>query len=300
MNAEPQIKSSLKENIVSLPYTSAYSFRYYSDHGWISDGHNDKYVKQLKNGINPKLVKENQSIYISTDLIDRFFEEIAPQIDVPYKLISGRTDRGVDDELSRKITPNLIHWYTHNNMSHHPKVTTIPIGLQNLHWRVDNHPQSDVRNIIQVANEDIDVDKDILVSFRIETNARDRQPCFDYFNQLGDFVTLRQNFEEWRADYDFILDYFRTVRRHKFVVCPFGNAYDCHRNWEVFALGSIPIIKRHRSMEEFYDMPAWFVDDWSEVDLESIQNKYTEMRDLWDTYNHEKIYFEYWRKRIFE
>ncbi len=300
MNAETLEKNQLKNDIVSLPYISAYTFRYYCDHGWMSGGRNNKYIDQLQNGINPDQVKDGHVIYITTELLDRFFEEIDPKINARYKLISGLNDRGVNDLLSNKISKNIIHWYTHNNISQHPLVSTIPMGFQNLHWRMDNHPQSDIRNIINVANENIAVEKDILVSFRIETNPRDRQPCFDYFDGLGDTVTRRQNFEEQRTDKNFLIDFFREIRRHKFVVCPYGNAFDCHRNWESFALGGIPIIMRHKSMEAFYDMPAWFVDDWSDVTRYSMNEKYGEMRSNWNSFNHDKIYFEYWRKLIFE
>ncbi|MDF1695936.1 MAG: hypothetical protein P1U56_08900 [Saprospiraceae bacterium] len=292
-------KEVLKDDIVSLPYISAYTFRYYADHGWMSGGRNDKYILQLPNGIKAECVKEGDVIYVTTELLDRFFDEVDPNIDSSYILISGLNDRGVNDLLSNKISDKIIHWYTHNNVSNHPKVSTIPMGFQNLHWRMDDHPQSDVRNIISAVNEDIEVVKDILVSFRIETNPKDRQPCFDYFNSLGPWVTQRQNFEEQRTDKEFVMDFFREIRRHKFVVCPFGNAFDCHRNWETFALGGIPIIMKHKSMESFYDMPAWFVEDWSEVTKDSMNEKYHEMKKKWNQYNHEKIYFEYWKKQVF-
>lgn len=300
MKSEASGNSVVRNDIVSLPYISAYTFRYFSDHGWMSGGRNNKYISQLQNTIDPKQVYEGQVIYVTTELLDRFFEEVDPKINVRYKLISGLNDRGVDDWLSDKISKNIIHWYTHNNVSDHPQVSTIPMGFQNLHWRIDDHPQSDIRNIDQIASEEVAVDKDILVSFRIETNPTDRQPCFDYFEELGNIVTQRQNFEEYRADKKFVMDYFKEIRRHKFVVCPYGNAYDCHRNWETFALGGIPIIKKHKSMEAFYDMPAWFVDEWSDVTKYNLEKKYAEMKSNWDTYNHDKIYFEYWRKLIFE
>lgn len=296
---KPKVQT-LKNDIVSLPYISAYTFRYYCHHGWMSGGRNNTYIDQLPNGIDPCKVEEGQVLYVTTELLDRFFAEIDPLIGVRYKLISGLNDRGVNNLLSNKISEKIIRWYTHNNVSDHPRVTTIPMGFQNLHWRMDDHPQSDVRNIRKVKDEDLHVEKDILLSFRIETNIKDRQPCFDYFSELRDIVTFRQNFEEYRTDKAFVMDFFREIRKHKFVICPYGNAFDCHRNWETFALGGIPIIRKHKSMEAFYDMPAWFVEDWTDVYRESMEAKYKEMRENWSTYNHEKVYFEYWRKLIFE
>jgi len=293
-------QKELKDNIVSLPYISAYTFRYYADHGWMSGGRNDTYIRQLPNGITPAKVKKGDIIYVTTELLDHFFAAVEPKIQEPYILISGLNDRGVDNNLTDNISEKLIHWYSHNNVSDHPKVSSIPMGFQNLHWRMEDHPQSDIRNIVKVKNEPINVEKDLLLSFRIETNPKDRQPCFDYFQGYKEIVTFRQNFEEYRTDLEFVTDFFREIRRHKFVICPFGNAPDCHRNWETFALGGIPIIKKHRSMQAFYDMPAWFVDDWSDVNEKSMNAKYAEMKSKWSDYNHKKIYFDYWKELIYD
>ena len=53
-------------------------------------------------------------------------------------------------------------------------------------------------------------------------------------------------------------------------------------------------------MEEFYDMPIWFVDDWTEVTKENIDNKYKEMLDNYNNqvYNMDKLWFKYWRDLI--
>ena len=50
------------------------------------------------------------------------------------------------------------------------------------------------------------------------------------------------------------------------MICPRGNAIDCHRNWEVLLMRRVPIMKRHPYLEElFKDYPVLFVDKYSEV-----------------------------------
>ena len=50
------------------------------------------------------------------------------------------------------------------------------------------------------------------------------------------------------------------------MICPRGNAIDCHRNWEVIYMRRVPIMKRHPYLEElFKDYPVLFVDKYSEV-----------------------------------
>ena len=52
-------------------------------------------------------------------------------------------------------------------------------------------------------------------------------------------------------------------------------------------------------MEEFYDMPAWFVDDWEEVTEANIDKQYNYIIDNYDSFNHKKQKFEYWKEKIF-
>jgi len=288
----------LAANIVSLPYISAYTFRYFADHGWLFSYGHSRFISALPNGIDVDKVRDGDVIFITTNLIERFFLEVDPKLRVRYTLISGHTDRGVDQRLARMISPNVIHWYTHNNTSSHERISTIPLGLLNLHWRFDGHPQSDINLITAVSSEDITPTKDILVSFSVKTNPQDRLPCYQYFSAQHDIVTLRPFDNDNGVKRDFVTEYFREIRRHKFVVCPFGNGFDCHRNWETFSLGGIPIIKKHKSMETFYDMPAWFVDDWSDVDKYSLDNMHDYMMANWASYNHDKKYFDYWQRRL--
>jgi hypothetical protein len=50
------------------------------------------------------------------------------------------------------------------------------------------------------------------------------------------------------------------------MICPRGNAIDCHRNWEVIYMRRVPIMKKHPYLQELYkDYPVLFVDDYSEV-----------------------------------
>jgi hypothetical protein len=131
----------------------------------------------------------------------------------------------------------------------------------------------------------------------METNPKDREPCYRYF-QNKSFVNIRDFTQENRKDEQFVKDYFREIRKHKFILCPFGNGFDCHRMWETWALGSFPIIKKHKSMENFYDLPAWFVDDWDEVTEETIDVMYDSIVE--NESSLEKNTFEYWENLILE
>jgi hypothetical protein len=230
----------------------------------MSPGDNNQYITQLRNGIFPDEVKDGDVLYVVTEYIDRFFKEKAPHIKATYTLVTSRCDQGTTPEHEKYLDqfPNLDRWFSHNNTS--DRIHTIPLGLQNKHWKIKNHPQSDNELITECRYDLPKFTENILLTFQIHTNKSERQKCYEYFKGRS-FVTERKYNQGNRTDREFVTDYFKEIRRHTFTICPFGGGWDCHRNWEVFSLGGYPIIKKHKSMEAFYDMPAWFVDDWEEV-----------------------------------
>jgi len=57
----------------------------------------------------------------------------------------------------------------------------------------------------------------------------------------------------------------------KFMICPVGNAIDCHRNWEVIYMRRVPVMTRDPYLEELYkDYPVLFVDDYGQVTKELL------------------------------
>ena len=55
------------------------------------------------------------------------------------------------------------------------------------------------------------------------------------------------------------------------MICPVGNAIDCHRNWEVIYMRRVPVMTRDPYLEELYkDYPVLFVDDYSQVTKELL------------------------------
>ena len=285
-------------DIVSLPFISAYTFRSLADHGLVAESTINCFMSRLPNGIDPSAVKPGDMIYISSDLIEVFFRDIGTRLDVPYVLISGLRDREVDEPTASLISDNVIRWYTQNNSSSHPRVSTIPIGLQNMYWQSPDDFQGDVGLLSEIASEVIEPSKNILMSFTVSSNPSTRGACREHFLRQKNIVTVRDFDPVSRTERNVAADHFREIRRHKFVVSPFGRGLDCFRNWETFSLGSIPIIQKHKSMEAFYDMPAWFVEDWSEVDEYSMNKKYDEMKSNWDSFNHEKRLFRYWQRLL--
>jgi len=284
-----------KSDLSSYPYISSYNFMMISDHILIGNDPTacaHKSMKNIKNGINPERVKEGDIVYVITDRLPEFFRQIYPKIKNNFTLISGRTDNGL---LNPFNTNKILKWYTSNLGIKNPKIEAIPLGIQNRHWKRMNNPEGEPDLIEQINQEIIEKDKDVLMGFQPRTNPGVRQAIYRKFKSEP-FITKSPYTNDDRKDISFRKKYYRDIKRHKFVLCPPGAGFDCHRNWETWALGTYPIIKKHVSMENFYDMPAWFINNWNEVTQDNIYLKYQELSN--GNFNTDKIKFDYWYKKI--
>ena len=73
------------------------------------------------------------------------------------------------------------------------------------------------------------------------TNISERGNIREMFaNKSYAYVSPRVNYAE----------YCSRIRDNKFMICPEGNAVDCHRNWEVLCLKRVPVMKKNRYLQE--------------------------------------------------
>ena len=69
--------------------------------------------------------------------------------------------------------------------------------------------------------------------------------------------------QDTRVDYP---NFLLNLAKHKFVLCPRGNAIDCHRNWEVLYMRRVPVMMTDTYlMDLFYDYPVLWVHDYADV-----------------------------------
>jgi hypothetical protein len=68
------------------------------------------------------------------------------------------------------------------------------------------------------------------------------------------------------------------------MICPEGNAVDCHRNWEVVYMRRVPVMKKNVYLKYLLrDYPVLFVDDYTEVTEEyllSNEHLFDQMQEI--------------------
>jgi len=187
------------------------------------------------------------------------FVEKLPFLQNPFVLVSHNSDEQVTDKY-RIITehPNLIAWFAQNVLFDHPKLHWIPIGIANSMWPHGSLAAFE-RPLPAVKL------KDIYFYFNIDTNRTERGACHQAVEQKGLSFGSPLPFHAYIAEF----------ASHKYAICPPGNGVDCHRFWECFYLGVIPILKRSYFTEQVAkQFQCVLLDNWTDLSIDTLLKDY--------------------------
>jgi len=265
----------------SFPYISGDSFRHLASHRYERGTYFDPYK-----------VDEKDVIFVEGDLIKTFFEMVHPRITHRYILISHNTDDGVDGSYLKYMDRKIIHWFAQNVLTHHPKITPIPIGLEGLY-----HYNCGVPSIFDslVKNNDAVKGKKknrIFFGFSIETNRHERQKAYNFL--------IKYPLSERLSGWPYPKKYFSIVQSYKFIASPRGNGEDCIRTWESMLLETVPIVMRSTGIDSFakLGLPLLVIDSWDELSAFSEYDLQAKYDLITAKANREPLYMDYWRKLI--
>lgn len=155
-------------------------------------------------------------------------------------------------------------WYKHvfcvNWLAFHPRITAIPIGLENVHHGT-NGVLSGFEDALPFNRHRLPQDSHravpVLAAFNPDTNVPARTEALREFASQ-DWVhtpTRRLSPSQYR----------QLVRRSKFVLSPPGNGPDCHRTWESIYLGAIPVVLASAWPFHALDLPVLVVESWTQA-----------------------------------
>ncbi|HEY0707708.1 MAG TPA: NAD-dependent epimerase/dehydratase family protein [Polyangia bacterium] len=163
---------------------------------------------------------------------------------------------------------------------HHPAILSIPIGIHN--------PQALLTQLKEGNGEKRD---DLLINNNAWAEG-DRE-------RINDRVIA--NFGgDLRNTYGLPLtEFYRSIARSRFVLCPSGMGLDTHRLWETVILGSIPIVERCPGWQAVLDdLPALWVDDFAEVTPGLLARAYQDVHAQCDRFDFIKLTRQWWTTKI--
>ncbi len=212
--------------------------------------------------------------------------------------ITHNSDYHITDQVVNS-GPKFNYWFAQNKDTNNDKVISIPIGLENTKIRnslKSNNSlySSEVKGALQksllidkINSYEIEKSKLVYLNFNPNTFPTERNYVLNKFKDLK-WVTNTKNLS--------IENLYFDIAQHKFVFSPRGNGVDCHRTWEALYLKTIPIVKRSVHMNEFLELPIYFVDEWNEVTEDNLNKFYDQNCNK--LFNLEKLHVSYWKNRI--
>jgi hypothetical protein len=244
----------------------------------------DYVFDEIDSSLNPQSVKPHSSIFVKTDLLERFFHTVHPLILHPYVLITHNADTPAPDPYGHFADdPKILAWFGQNYDGYpHPKFHPIPIGIANYCWP---HGRTEM---IQMVKE-LKFSKKHLVhmNFSIGTFPIERGCVFHHFCSMPSC---------YRTETKPFMSFLSDVASSKFEVAPRGNGLDTHRLWESLYLGTIPIVKTSTLDRLYVGLPVLIVQEWSDVTEEFLKRRYEEFSK--QSFNKEKLSMDYWAKEI--
>jgi hypothetical protein len=199
-----------------------------------------------------------ESLFKDNDLLDLCSK--FPEMN--FIIFTNLEDTPIDSEIENKIPKNVIKIYSANAIYFNDEIRPFPYGLQRR-----MHSGDDRTEVIQeILSSEVPARNLLYVNHNINTNPNERQGISDFFQNQKWALT-----DNSRITYR---EFLSRIRDHKFMICPIGNAIDCHRNWEVLYCRRVPIMKRNTYLEElFKGFPVLFVEKYSDITEDLLINK---------------------------
>jgi hypothetical protein len=244
------------------------------------------------------------SVYVPSDGITYFTQHIVPNISTPFVLVSGDSDLPInlanlgDALIALLQNPLLLAWYAQNRDFDHPKLHSLPIGI-NLHNLWSNPLQwgggfilptlqeLQIQTIAYCAPPLIKRIPQIFCNWHFSIDRADRRQCYE---EIDHSVC---HFQSKPLPVD---QTWELQSQYQFVLSPHGAGLDCHRTWEALLLGCIPIVKEAKLNDLFSDLPVIVVQDWKQINAEFLSKVLMQMNRK--SFNLEKLTMTYWRQQL--
>jgi len=211
-----------------------------------------------------KDVKPEDKAYVDS-LMDKsdLLKLCAAFPDMRFIIFTNLEDTPTDEYIFDAIPDNVLCISAVNAIAHGGKVVPAPYGVQ----RRMNDGDDRIDALKKAMWEsDYTYPYYLYVSHK-EDSHEERTGIKELFRNNTWAIV-----DEHRVSYK---DFLFRLKQCKFMICPRGNAIDCHRNWEVLYMRRVPIMKRDPYLQElFKDYPVLWVDDFAEVTQTMLMDNY--------------------------
>ena len=174
-----------------------------------------------------------------------------------FIIFTNLEDTPIDDQI--RVPDNVLCISAVNAIAYGDKVIPAPYGVQRRMNQSDDRIEKLIDSMEYVSSNPRGL---LYVSHNESSNVKRLGIKSLFYDK--DWAEVN----EQRVPYNIFL---YNLSASKFMICPVGNAIDCHRNWEVIYMRRVPVMTRDPYLEELYkNYPVLFVDDFSQITKELL------------------------------
>jgi len=206
-------------------------------------------------------LKTGDSLFLKVSDIPYF---LSLRLSKPVSLVVHNSDESFTDELYFHVKPFVTEVSAVNCVTRYAK--QLPLGLRD-HQYTSHH-------VLRAVMAEPAIPRDILclVNFLIATNPVERQKVYELFKH-NPHCLVQHDYMHYQKSMHFQdednqrrrLEFYRTLKRCKYAICPQGTGIDTHRVYECINLGVIPIVKSSPLNPLYSTMPIKIVQEWTDV-----------------------------------
>jgi len=214
-------------------------------------------------------VKDNDVIFVKTDLLPQFFNHLYGRIKRRFILLTGVAGMDICHGAVKFLEEGkIIRWIGCNLCFQHPKAVKIPIAFEEPERRRGG-PSTGEGGDQQLLSELYDGRRvvgektcKLLVTHIGNTHASRGQVKALFAGKEFTHFVGKMDFES----------YMKTIDEYRFVLCPRGSGTDTHRFWEVLLMGSIPVVEKDGLWDLYDNFPCIIVDEFADVSQELLES----------------------------
>ena len=211
-----------------------------------------------------KEVKPEDKAYVDS-LMDKsdLLKLCAAFSDMRFIIFTNLEDTPTDEYIFDAIPDNVLCISAVNAIAHGGKVVPAPYGVQR---RMNDG--DDRIDVLKKAMWESDYLYPYYLYVSHKEDSHDERKGIKELFRNNTWAIVDEN----RVSYK---DFLSRLKQCKFMICPRGNAVDCHRNWEVLYMRRVPVMKRDSYLEQlFKNYPVLWVDDFAEVTQTMLMDNY--------------------------
>jgi hypothetical protein len=180
-----------------------------------------------------------------------------------FIIFTNLEDTPTDEYIFDAIPDNVLCISAVNAIAHGGKVVPAPYGVQR---RMNDG--DDRIDVLKKAMWESDYAYPYYLYVSHKEDSHEERSGIKELFRNNTWAIVDEN----RVSYK---DFLATLKQCKFMICPRGNAVDCHRNWEVLYMRRVPIMKRDPYLQElFKSYPVLWVDDFAEVTQTLLMDRF--------------------------